>query len=34
MSAEARVKELKLDLPPAADDHRRVMAVLRWMEAG
>lgn len=25
---------LKLDLPPAADDHRRVMAVLRWMEAG
>lgn len=24
---------LKLDLPPAADDHRRVMAVLRWMEA-
>ncbi len=24
---------LKLDLPPADGDHRRVMAVLRWLEA-
>ncbi len=23
----------KLDLPPAAEDHRRVRAVLRWLEA-
>lgn len=24
----------KLDLPPTAGDHRRVMAVLRWLEGG
>jgi DNA-binding NarL/FixJ family response regulator len=24
---------LKLDLPPAAEDHRRVLAVLRWLES-
>ena len=23
----------KLDLPPASSDHRRVLAVLRWLEA-
>jgi DNA-binding NarL/FixJ family response regulator len=23
----------KLDLPPAANDHRRVLAVLRWLES-
>jgi DNA-binding NarL/FixJ family response regulator len=24
----------KLDLPPAEHDHRRVLAVLRWLEHG
>jgi len=23
----------KLDLPPAGDDHRRVLAVLRWVRS-
>jgi hypothetical protein len=23
----------KLDLAPSADDHRRVLAVLRWLES-
>jgi hypothetical protein len=23
----------KLDLPPAADDHRRVLAVLQWVRS-
>ena len=33
---EAHVRQIfqKLDLPPSADDHRRVLAVVRYLQAG
>jgi len=32
---EAHVRQIfqKLDLPPSADDHRRVLAVVRYLQA-
>ena len=31
VSAEARLNELKLELPAAVEDHRRVLAVLQFL---